>query len=107
VSLLGDAAHPLLPHTGQGAAQAIVDGVALGRALAATDGIKAALRAYEKERRDKTAALLGQGRRAARLMRTTNPVACSLRNVVLRMIPVTSLVKLVVRMNRRAGTDLG
>ena len=35
VTLLGDAAHPLLPHTGQGAAQAIVDAVALGKALAA------------------------------------------------------------------------
>lgn len=27
VTLLRDAAHPLLPHTGQGAAQAIVDAV--------------------------------------------------------------------------------
>ena len=33
VTLLGDAAHPVLPHTGQGAAQAMVDAVALGRAL--------------------------------------------------------------------------
>ena len=32
VTLLGDAAHPVLPHTGQGAAQAIVDAVALGGA---------------------------------------------------------------------------
>jgi 2-polyprenyl-6-methoxyphenol hydroxylase-like FAD-dependent oxidoreductase len=30
VTLLGDAAHPLLPHTGQGAAQALEDAVALG-----------------------------------------------------------------------------
>ena len=33
VTLLGDAAHPLLPHTGQGAAQAIVDAVTLGKAV--------------------------------------------------------------------------
>ena len=33
VTLLGDAAHPLLPHTGQGAAQAIVDAVTVGEAL--------------------------------------------------------------------------
>lgn len=31
VTLLGDAAHPLLPHTGQGAAQAIVDAMTLGK----------------------------------------------------------------------------
>ena len=37
VTLLGDAAHPVLPHTGQGAAQAIVDAVELGRALGAPD----------------------------------------------------------------------
>ena len=30
VTLLGDAAHPMLPHTGQGAAQALEDAVALG-----------------------------------------------------------------------------
>ena len=35
VTLVGDAAHPLLPHTGQGAAQALEDAVALGRVLAA------------------------------------------------------------------------
>ena len=33
VTLLGDAAHPVLPHTGQGAAQAIVDAVTLAKAL--------------------------------------------------------------------------
>jgi 2-polyprenyl-6-methoxyphenol hydroxylase-like FAD-dependent oxidoreductase len=31
--VLGDAAHPMLPHTGQGAAQALEDAVALGLAL--------------------------------------------------------------------------
>jgi hypothetical protein len=34
-TLLGDAAHPVLPHTGQGAAQALEDAVALGRARTA------------------------------------------------------------------------
>jgi 2-polyprenyl-6-methoxyphenol hydroxylase-like FAD-dependent oxidoreductase len=106
VTLLGDAAHPLLPHTGQGAAQAIVDAVSLGEAVRADVDIDRALRSYENERRDKTAALLGQGRRTARLMRTTNPVACFIRDVAVRLIPVTPLVKLFVRINRRAGTDV-
>ena len=107
VTLLGDAAHPLLPHTGQGAAQAIVDAVELGRALGAPNGVPDALRSYERDRSRKTSALLGQGRRTASVMRTTNPVACYARELLVRSIPVTSLVKLFARINRRAGTDTG
>jgi 2-polyprenyl-6-methoxyphenol hydroxylase-like FAD-dependent oxidoreductase len=105
VTLLGDAAHPLLPHTGQGAAQAMVDAVTLGRLLAGHNAIEPALRAYEKERRAGTSALLAQGRRTARIMRMTNPVLCSMREAVLRMAPVNALARFYVRVNRRAGTE--
>lgn len=104
-TLLGDAAHPLLPHTGQGAAQAIVDAVVLGRMLSAEARIPRALQAYERERRPKTAILLAQGRRTARIMRTTNPLACWARERVLKAIPVKPFMKFYVRVNRRAGTD--
>ncbi|HVQ14180.1 MAG TPA: NAD(P)/FAD-dependent oxidoreductase, partial [Vicinamibacterales bacterium] len=87
VTLLGDAAHPVLPHTGQGAAQAIVDAVALGEVLTGDVNAGQALRAYERERLAKTATLLKQGRRTARIMGTMNPLACSLREIVVRMIP--------------------
>jgi 2-polyprenyl-6-methoxyphenol hydroxylase-like FAD-dependent oxidoreductase len=107
VTLLGDAAHPLLPHTGQGAAQAMVDAVALGARLRDGAAVEPALRAYERERQPKTATLLAQGRRTARLMRTTNPVVCALRDLVVRMIPVATMTRLAVRVNRRAGTDVG
>jgi 2-polyprenyl-6-methoxyphenol hydroxylase-like FAD-dependent oxidoreductase len=106
VTLLGDAAHPLLPHTGQGAAQAIVDAVTLGKRLSDGSGIERALKAYEAERRPKTAVLVGQGRRTARIMRTMNPVACYMRELVLRMIPMTPVVKFFATINRRAGTDV-
>ena len=104
VTLLGDAAHPVLPHTGQGAAQAMVDAVTLGRALTGGVPIEPALRAYERERRQKTARLLGQGRRTAAIMRTMNPVSCAVRELVIRMMPVTAIVKFLVKINRRAGT---
>jgi salicylate hydroxylase len=57
-TLLGDAAHPMLPHHGQGANQAIEDGVALAicleEAAPGADGIAAALRRYEETRRPHT-----------------------------------------------------
>jgi 2-polyprenyl-6-methoxyphenol hydroxylase-like FAD-dependent oxidoreductase len=105
VTLLGDAAHLMLPHTGQGAAQAIVDAVALAQAVRRDDNIERALRAYERERLPKTAALVGQGRRTAAIMRTTNPILCGLREVVARLMPVQSFVKFYAKINRRAGTD--
>jgi 2-polyprenyl-6-methoxyphenol hydroxylase-like FAD-dependent oxidoreductase len=105
VTLLGDAAHPLLPQTGQGAAQAIVDAVTLGKALRADTNVERALKAYEHERRGQTATLLKQGRRTARMMRMTNPVACYIREIVVRLMPVKAIVKVLVRINRRAGTD--
>lgn len=106
VTLLGDAAHPVLPHTGQGAAQAIVDAVTLARTLEGDADVARALRAYERERRPKTASLLRQGRRTARIMGTTNPVACGLREAVVRLIPVKPFAKFYVRINRRAGTSV-
>lgn len=57
LTLLGDAAHPMLPHLGQGANQAIEDGMALATILARADNstAPAALRAYEKLRRERVA----------------------------------------------------
>ena len=57
LSLLGDAAHPMLPHLGQGANQSIEDGMALATILARADWKTAplALLAYEKLRRERVA----------------------------------------------------
>jgi 2-polyprenyl-6-methoxyphenol hydroxylase-like FAD-dependent oxidoreductase len=106
VTLLGDAAHPLLPHTGQGAAQAIVDAVTVGEALTGDVDVDGALRSYERERLARTTTLLHQGRRTARIMGTMNPLACYLREAVLRMIPVKPVARFYMRINRRAGTDV-
>jgi salicylate hydroxylase len=50
VALLGDAAHPMLPWFGQGAACAIEDGVILARAFAASGSIAEALARYQAAR---------------------------------------------------------
>ena len=57
LTLLGDAAHPMLPHVGQGANQAIEDAVALATVLSQADRKSAprALLIYEQLRRERTA----------------------------------------------------
>jgi salicylate hydroxylase len=57
LTLLGDAAHPMLPHLAQGVNQAIEDGVALATmlAVAGQPGVPEALLAYQTLRRDRTA----------------------------------------------------
>src|SRR6185312_4082343 len=64
LTLLGDAAHPMLPHVGQGANQAIEDAVALATLL---DGVAAAdvpgaLEKYEAVRRAHAARVQGSSR---------------------------------------------
>jgi salicylate hydroxylase len=57
LTLLGDAAHPMLPHLGQGANQSIEDGMALATILAHANAstVPAALLAYERLRRERVA----------------------------------------------------
>lgn len=59
LTLLGDAAHPILPYLGQGANQSIEDGIALAKILASAEGavVPAGLLAYERLRHDRTAAV--------------------------------------------------
>jgi len=55
LTLLGDAAHPMLPHMGQGANQSIEDAVALAAVLDGLDrhDFPDAVRRYESVRRDR------------------------------------------------------
>jgi len=57
LTLLGDAAHPMLPHLGQGANQSIEDGMALATILSRVDraSVPAALLIYERLRRERVA----------------------------------------------------
>ncbi len=91
VTLLGDAAHPVMPHTGQGAAQALEDAVALGLALSPpqppNQAIDAALRNYESVRSRRTERFIRLGPRIARATTTRSVVIQSLRTLAIRMLP--------------------
>ena len=70
LTLLGDAAHPMLPHLGQGANQSIEDGMALATILAQVDtsAVPASLLAYERLRRERVAEIqLGARQNGLRL----------------------------------------
>jgi salicylate hydroxylase len=59
LTLLGDAAHPMLPHLGQGANQSIEDGMALATILARANRktVAPALLAYEGLRRERVSSI--------------------------------------------------
>jgi 2-polyprenyl-6-methoxyphenol hydroxylase-like FAD-dependent oxidoreductase len=76
VTLLGDAAHPMVPRGSNGAGQAILDVRALTSALLEHSDPVAALAAYETQRRDATAKIV--------LTNRTNPPDAILREVFQR-----------------------
>jgi 2-polyprenyl-6-methoxyphenol hydroxylase-like FAD-dependent oxidoreductase len=87
VTLLGDAAHPLLPHTGQGAAQALEDAVALGLAISGSRDAETALRRYEAVRARRTASLVRLGPRIARITTTRSAGIQAARTAAIRLLP--------------------
>jgi salicylate hydroxylase len=92
VTLLGDAAHPVLPYLAQGAGMAIEDAFALAEAVAAVPGDPAAAcRRYERTR----GVRLGQGaaatRRNGRIFHLAGPARLA-RDLVLAALPPALLL---------------
>jgi salicylate hydroxylase len=87
VSVLGDAAHPMLPYLGQGACQAIEDGCVLAAALAAEpDDPPAALALYERSRRPRASQVVLASRARGVSNHLASPMAALRRDlsIVLR-----------------------
>ena len=76
LTLLGDAAHPMVPRGSNGAGQAILDAVALAECLAQREDTVEALKQYEARRLEATANIVRMNRK--------NPPDAILREVYLR-----------------------
>src|SRR6266545_1025286 len=82
VTLLGDAAHPMKPNIGQGAAQALEDAVVLGSCIGPNRDPEEALREYERRRVKRANAVVRASRRAGRAAEGRSPLAARLRDIV-------------------------
>jgi 2-polyprenyl-6-methoxyphenol hydroxylase-like FAD-dependent oxidoreductase len=103
VTLLGDAAHPMLPHAGQGAAQALEDAVVLGSSMREVGDaftIEAALRRYERGRIPRTRVVVALARRNARMGSIDNAAGCWMRDQIIRFIPQGVILKSLVALGK-------
>ncbi len=73
ITLLGDAAHPVLPFLGHGAVLAIEDAVVLARALTQASDVETALQCYEAARRPRATFVLLKSRDAGKQFHHSNP----------------------------------
>jgi salicylate hydroxylase len=86
VTLIGDAAHPMLPFLSQGAAMAIEDAYVLAASLAAqAEDVPAALRHYEALRKPRTTRVQLESRERGRTYHLASPFALFRRDMAYRV----------------------
>lgn len=84
--LAGDAAHASLPYLAQGAAMALEDASCLAACIGDGENLEAALSLYEAQRQPRTARIIEESRRNARIYHMRGSMA-QLRNLTLRSLP--------------------
>ena len=81
ITLIGDAAHPMVPFLAQGACQGIEDAWTLARVVARSQNdIPSALQEYEQRRRPRTTRMQSGARAAVKLMHEAEPARIRARN---------------------------
>ena len=96
ITLLGDAAHPMTPHLGQGACQALEDAVVLADRLADAAGaadVPRALAGYEAVRYRRTAPLVRRSRLVGRVAQLRSPALRRLRDAAMVRVPTPVLLR--------------
>ncbi|HEY9366935.1 FAD-dependent monooxygenase [Streptomyces sp.] len=98
VALLGDAAHAMTPHLGQGACQALEDAVVLAARISEGPDVARALARYDAERRPRAQGVAAAARQAGRMgQQLAHPVAVALRNTALRLAPSGVAVRMILQ----------
>lgn len=87
VALLGDAGHPFTPDLGQGACQAIEDGVVAAACLAADPDTAAALQRYQRLRLRRVRMIARESRWMGRVFSSPSAAVAGLRTATLRRLP--------------------
>lgn len=108
IALLGDAAHAMTPHLGQGACQALEDAVTLAAALATEGTVTAALARYDAERRPRSQTVARAARQAGRMgQQLSHPLAVALRNTAMRLTPSRTATRMILRHHTWIPPQLG
>ena len=81
VSLLGDAAHPMLPFLGMGAAMAFEDATVLARCLEANDNYQDAFKTYQNARHERTTEVLLASRNHGKVLQSSDPDKVDWKNL--------------------------
>lgn len=97
ITLLGDAAHAMLPNLGQGACTAIEDAVVLAKCLQGSEDVQAALRAFERARRRRVRWIHWNSAMTGRLQLLESRVVVGLRDAWIWSQPGSLINQIVFR----------
>jgi 2-polyprenyl-6-methoxyphenol hydroxylase-like FAD-dependent oxidoreductase len=89
VALLGDAAHAMTPHRGQGGCMALEDAATLSVAVETQPDLATALRRYDELRRPRTQAMARSSRLSGDVSHLRSAPARAARNMLLRALPAS------------------
>jgi 2-polyprenyl-6-methoxyphenol hydroxylase-like FAD-dependent oxidoreductase len=83
---MGDAAHAVAPHSGQGASMAIEDGLVLASSLDADSSVEAAFARFFRLRQERTQTVIKIGRMAGSQKHAQSWLQLKIRDLILPLV---------------------
>jgi 2-polyprenyl-6-methoxyphenol hydroxylase-like FAD-dependent oxidoreductase len=104
VVVIGDAAHPMRPHMGQGGCQAIEDGVLLSMSLAINSNLASAFSKFARERARRVKTIVRQSAIMGRVIQGEGLTASTAKKLGAR-IPMGIMIRNLSQVGSRAAFD--